>query len=197
MLSPTSSRKCGTRIKGGFLRYFTFANTSDVTTNAILLYAFVLRLKANGANTDGEDYEDYAREHGACRWARLRVVRLLLNIMGEWEAPAILTQIIKNSSPMISQTSSSSSPARWSRPSRRARSTRTSITTRCYLKQEFQEEWTRSSMHYVAAQFIWPVVGVARTRWAEAADGQEARAERHDAYLRNARAAHMLNLLIA
>ena len=32
----------------------------------------------------------------------------------------------------------------------------------CYLKQEFQDEWGEwSSMHYVAAQFIWPVVGVA------------------------------------
>ena len=84
--------------------------------------------------------------------------------MGEWEAPAILTQIIKNSiaeditsflvvlaCAMVACGVAAS-----------ALNSRIDCEDGCYLKQEFQDEWGEwSSVYYVVAQFLWPVVGVA------------------------------------
>ena len=101
-----------------------------------------------------------AREHGAATGLGFAWLRVLLNIMGEWEAPAILTQIIKNSIAEDITSSSSSSSAMVACGVAASAPTRISIArTCCYLQQDEWGEW--SSMHYVAAQFIWPVVGVA------------------------------------
>ena len=84
--------------KGGFSRYITLANLSDILANGILLYGFMSRVKAQGTTTTDEDDDDYAPESTTfalglgCAW-----LRVLLNMMGEWEASAILTQIIKTS----------------------------------------------------------------------------------------------------
>ena len=84
--------------------------------------------------------------------------------MGEWEAPAILTQIIKNSiaeditsflvvlaCAMVACGVAASALNSHINCERNIHD--------CYLEQDEWGEW--SSMHYVAAQFIWPVVGVA------------------------------------
>ena len=71
--------------KGGFSRYFTLANLSDILTNGILLYGFVSRVKAQGTTTtDDDDDDDYAPESTTFALGLgFAWLRVLLNMMGE------------------------------------------------------------------------------------------------------------------